>query len=289
MSDWRELHLRTAEPEALAEILEACGALAVTLRDAADNPVLEPAPGQTPLWQHTRLTGLFPGDVNTDDVETALRLGGEAFILSLQWGDLAEQVWERTWLEHFRPIAFGDWLRVAPHGVDVPDDNRRTLRLDPGLAFGTGTHPSTALCLDWLGCQDLHGHTVLDYGCGSGILAIASVMAGATEVVACDIDPQAETATANNAQANQLNLRLMSCEQAAERRYDLVIANILAGILVDLAPTLQRCMTPGGGLLLAGLLSDQADMVESAFPRLQFRRHSQAQWCALLGTVKDCD
>lgn len=289
MSDWRELHLRTAQPEALGEILEACGALAVTMRDAADNPVLEPAPGQTPLWQHTRVTGLFPGDVDTDDVETALRLGGETYILSLQWGDLEEQVWERTWLEHFRPIEFGDWLRVAPHGAQVPEDHRRTLRLDPGLAFGTGTHPSTALCLDWLGRQALQGKNVLDYGCGSGILAIAGAMAGAREVVACDIDPQAEVATLSNAEANALTLQVMSCTQAATRRYDLVIANILAGILVDLAPTFEGCMAAQGHLLLAGLLTDQAEMVEAAFPRLTFQRQTQAEWCALLGTRKDYD
>lgn len=289
MSDWHELHLRTAQPEALSEILEVCGALAVTFSDAEDNPVLEPAPGQTPLWQHTRVTGLFPGDVDREQVETSLRLGGEAYILSLQWGDLAEQVWERAWLDHFQPIDFGQWLRVAPHGAEVPNDQRRTLRLDPGLAFGTGTHPSTALCLEWIGQHNLEGRTVLDYGCGSGILAIASAMAGATEVIACDIDPQADTATRNNAQANHQNITVVSCAQAAQRRYDLVIANILAGILVELAPTLQGCLNPQGQLLLAGLLNDQAALVEDAFPELQFARYVQGQWCALLGTLKDCD
>ncbi|MGB1557991.1 MAG: 50S ribosomal protein L11 methyltransferase, partial [Oceanococcaceae bacterium] len=195
MAEWQELVLRTSQPEALAEVLEACEALAVTLKDAGDEPVLEPAPGATPLWTDTQVVGLFDGTADRAEIESRLRAGASQWILSARWDDLPEQIWERTWLEHFRPMAFGQRLRVAPH---------------------------------WLGEQDTLGPKVLDFGCGSGILAIAAALLGAKSVRACDIDPQAEIATAENARINGVDVELIPCAQADSQTHDLVCANILA-------------------------------------------------------------
>ena len=283
MAEWQELVLRTSQPEALAEVLEACEALAVTLKDAGDEPVLEPAPGATPLWTDTQVVGLFDGAVDRAEIESRLRAGASQWILSARWDDLPEQIWERTWLEHFRPMAFGQRLRVAPHAAEVPADGRQTLRLDPGLAFGTGTHQSTALCLHWLGEQATLGPKVLDFGCGSGILAIAAALLGAQSVRACDIDPQAEIATAENARINGVDVELIPCAQADSQTHDLVCANILASALISLAPQLTACTRPGGTLLLAGLLQTQAAAVEAAFPGFSFDHRDQDEWRLLIG------
>ncbi len=286
MPEWQELTLRTPEPDAVSEILEACGALAVTLKDAQDDPVLEPAPGQTPLWPQTLVVGLFDGDEDRSDVEERLHRGAGSWIRSAHWDDLPEQVWERTWLEHFQPMNFGARLRVAPNDAAVPDDGRVTLRLDPGLAFGTGTHPSTALCLQWLGNAELAGKTVIDYGCGSGILGIAAGLLGAASVTACDIDPQADLATRDNAQRNGVPVNVIDCAAAPGAHYQLVLANILAGTLIALADTLTNLVAEGGHLVLAGLLATQADAVIAAFPQVEFTRHTQDEWAMLAGVRK---
>ncbi|MEN8720358.1 MAG: 50S ribosomal protein L11 methyltransferase [Oceanococcaceae bacterium] len=289
MTEWQELTLRTAHPEALGEILEACGALAVTFKDAADDPVLEPLPGQTPLWPDTLVVGLFDGTDNRAQIEESLHRGGGEWIVGAHWDELPEQVWERAWLAHFRPMNFGDRLRVAPHDATVPDDGRVTLRLDPGLAFGTGTHPTTALCLHWLGSQDLRGRRVLDYGCGSGILAVASARLGAIPVVACDIDPQAEQATRDNALRNGVDVRIVPCIAPVATPFDIVIANILAGTLISLADPLVARLQRGGQLLLSGLLCAQAAAVRAAYPALDFTELTQDGWSLLVGVHKSHD
>lgn len=289
MPEWQELTLRSPEPHAIAEVLEACGALAVTMKDAQDNPVLEPAPGQTPLWPQTLVVGLFAGDEDRAEIEERLHRGGGEWILSAHWDDLPEQVWERTWLAHFRPMDFGTHLRVAPHGAAVADDQRVTLRLDPGLAFGTGTHPSTALCLRWLGDAAVRGTSVMDYGCGSGILGIAAALLGAESVTACDIDPQAEQATRENAQSNQVDITMVACADAPQQTYDLVLANILAGTLIDLADVLVNLLNDNGTLVMAGLLDAQIDSVKGAFPDLEFTRKTQDEWAMLVGRRKNRD
>lgn len=289
MPEWQELTLRTPEPHAVSEILEACGALAVTLKDAQDDPVLEPAPGETPLWPQTLVVGLFAGDDIRAEIEGRVHRGAGEWIRSAHWDDLPEQVWERTWLEHFRPMDFGSRLRVAPHGAAVAEDQRVTLRLDPGLAFGTGTHPSTALCLGWLGDADVAGKTVIDYGCGSGILGIAAGLLGAGSVTACDIDPQADIATQENARCNDVAVEIITCSDAPEKTYDLVLANILAGTLITLSETLSNLLNEAGTLVLAGLLEAQADAVERAFPELEFTRFTQGEWAMLAGVRKNRD
>lgn len=289
MPEWQELTLRSHEPHAIAEVLEACGALAVTMKDAQDNPVLEPAPGETPLWPQTLVVGLFDGDAERTEVEERLHRGAGAWILSAHWDDLPEQVWERTWLEHFRPMDFGTHLRVAPHGAHVPHDGRVTLRLDPGLAFGTGTHPSTALCLGWLGSAAIRGQSVIDYGCGSGILGIAAALLGANTVTACDIDPQADHATRENARSNQVDIELIACADAPQKTYDLVLANILAGTLIDLADVLFKLLNDNGTLVMAGLLDAQVASVSAAYPELEFTRETQDEWAMLVGRRKNSD
>lgn len=288
-AEWQQLTIRSAKPEAVAEVLEACGALAVTLKDAEDTPVLEPAPGQTPLWPQTLVVGLFDGADSRDGIETRLQVGAGDWIRSTHWDDLPEQIWERAWLEHFRPMNFGRRLRIAPHEADVPQDDRITLRLDPGLAFGTGTHPSTALCLHWLGDQDLRGKSVIDFGCGSGVLGIAAGLLGASSIHACDIDPQAEIATQENARANGQEVSVCACDAMDGQQFDIVLANILAGTLISLAPQLTAMTQPGGFILLAGLLTEQAAAVESAFPAFDFQRFSQGEWTMLRGRHNFCD
>jgi ribosomal protein L11 methyltransferase len=261
------LDLGDMDPAAAEEACFAAGALSVTLADAADEPVLEPAPGTTPLWRRVRLGALFPAETDAQ-VTTAVL----AAALGLPAGrvtheTLADRAWEREWLKDFRPMRFGRRLWICPGGQQAPDPDAAVIELDPGLAFGTGTHPTTALCLEWLDAADIGGRTVLDYGCGSGVLALAALRLGAAEACAIDIDPQALLATAENAARNGLQARLhvMPAEALAAGERDVVLANILAGPLVELAPTLARQVRAGGAIVLAGMLDDQAEGVARAY------------------------
>ena len=267
---WTQLTIATsdARAELLARTLETAGALSVTLSDAADNPVLEPRPGETPVWPTTRVIALFTEDANLDPLYNALMPHlSDSERSSWRCERLADQVWERTWLEHFRPLRFGQRLWVCPSDSVPPDDDAVIVRLDPGLAFGTGTHPTTALCLEWLDSAPLTGKKVIDYGCGSGILAVAAAKMGATEVRAVDIDPQALTATRANAERNGVSpyIHTSMPDQFSRHPADLVIANILAGPLQELAPVLTDLLKPGGELVLSGLLTEQASDVQNAY------------------------
>lgn len=267
---WTQLTIATsdARAELLARTLETAGALSVTLADAADNPVLEPRPGETPVWPTTRVIALFTEDANLDPLYNALMPHlSDSERSSWRCERLADQVWERTWLEHFRPLRFGQRLWVCPSDSVPPDDDAVILRLDPGLAFGTGTHPTTALCLEWLDSAPLTGKKVIDYGCGSGILAVAAAKMGAAEVRAVDIDPQALTATRANAERNGVSpyIHTSMPDQFSRHPADLVIANILAGPLQELAPVLTDLLKPGGELVLSGLLTEQASDVQNAY------------------------
>jgi ribosomal protein L11 methyltransferase len=252
------------------DILEASGALSVTLSDAGDDPVLEPGAGETPLWPRTRLTGLFPMDgeiaATAAALERALPDTGRG---SLHVARLDDRVWEREWLKAFRPMRFGRRLWVCPRDRTVEAADAIIVHLDPGLAFGTGTHPTTALCLEWLDSADLAGRTVVDYGCGSGILAIAAALLGAGRVVAVDHDPQALAATADNARRNcvagRIDVHGPDC--APDFRADVVMANILAAPLVELAALLAGRTRPGGTLVLSGILAPQAAAIEQAYRR----------------------
>lgn len=282
---WLQVSATIAQDAAgLAEtLLQSAGALAVTLQDAADTPVLEPAPGETPLWPRLTVTGLFRGDADPLALLGAMQGG----VPGAQWRitTLAERPWEREWLRDFRPLHFGRRLVVAPAGMAAPA-HATVLRLDPGLAFGTGTHPTTRLCLEWLDflatadgeiAAPLAGARVVDYGCGSGILAIGALLLGASEAVAVDFDSQALLATRTNAQLNGVAARLSACtpeEWAAvlgARKADILVANILAGPLQALLPLFASCLAPGGLIALSGILPGQeAALAAAAGPCIRF-------------------
>jgi len=289
---WVQAHIRVPRSRTgLAEaLLEALGALSVTLEDAADQPLLEPGPGQTPVWDATVVTGLFDADVDPDALSRALREGMGETAGRIGVDRLDDQPWERAWLDHFQPMRFGHRLWICPHGQSPPADaaDPVVLHLDPGLAFGTGTHPTTALCLEWLDRIDLRGKTVVDFGCGSGILGIAALLLGAARVWAIDHDPQAVAATRDNARANGVDQPLEAglSDAPAPQPADVVLANILAGTLIDLSPLLVDRVAPGGALVLSGILRNQADAVMKAFhPRIDWHPPRVLNdWVLLWGT-----
>lgn len=269
-------------------VLENAGALAVTLGDAADDPQLEPPPGTMPLWRHVTLTALFPDEPQAYVTAQALslslsgHLSAEPRIERIQ-----DQVWERVWMADFAPARFGRRLWICPRDRSVDHPDAVVVKLDPGLAFGTGHHATTALCLTWLDSADLAGKTVIDYGCGSGILAIAALQLGAMRAIAIDHDPQALEATRSNAEQNAVVDRLLLCppEEMPDDPVDYLLANILAGPLVDLAPRLAALARPGGSIILSGILHDQCEQIEGAYaPWLELAPpRIQDEWVLLSG------
>lgn len=261
------------------ESLLAAGAVAVTLQDAADRPVLEPAPGEMPLWPSLVITGLFARD--TDPLAVLAAVHDRVPGIHWRIASLAEREWEREWLRDFRPLRFGARLAVVPAGM-APPAGTVVLRLDPGLAFGTGTHATTALCLEWLDSLAAPGSgtrpplertLVLDYGCGSGILAIAALLLGAAEAVAVDIDPQALLATRANAEGNDVAARITACSPGElpavlrGRKADILVANILAAPLHALLPEFAARLGSDGRIALAGILAGQeVSLVAAAEP-----------------------
>ena len=289
---WLQLTLEAIDhsPEQLEDALLLAGALAVTLADAGDQPVLEPAPGETPLWTHTRVTGLFDAQTDIEIVKGQLRRFLHAPILpECRLTALEERDWVRAWMDNFHPMRFGHRLWICPTHCDPPDPAGINVRLDPGLAFGTGTHPTTALCLEWLDSVDLADKIVLDYGCGSGVLAIAAAKLGARRVWAVDIDPQALLASDANADENGVEDRIELAHPAelpALLSADILLANILAGVLVQLAPEFGRRVKSGGRLVLSGILAQHADAVQAAFGRdFEFAPPQRREdWVLLDGT-----
>ncbi|MFP7723116.1 50S ribosomal protein L11 methyltransferase [Lysobacter sp. A3-1-A15] len=263
--------------------LESVGALSVTLADAhADEPdeqaIFEPGVGQTPLWNEMRLTALFPDGTPAGLLLHALQAADEGIDWSRAvFQDVADQDWERAWMDQYVPLQFGrrtwivPWNHPLPAGADTAD--AAVVRLDPGLAFGSGTHPTTALCLQWLdeladeGALD--GARVLDFGCGSGILALAALKLGARDATGIDNDPQAITATLDNARRNGEQDRLSATlpEDAADGVYPVVVANILASALVDLADVIAARVAPGGHIALSGILAGQEHEVIARYAR----------------------
>lgn len=268
---WLELklRLRTAEVERAEDCLTECGALAVTLRDAGDEPLLEPAPGDMPLWSETVLTALFDDGTDLTAVRQQLKLAGFTSSDELSAETLADQAWERTWMSSYTTMRFGERLWIVPSHLPLPEQQGAVaLKLDPGLAFGTGTHATTALCLEYLDAHPPSGNTVLDYGCGSGVLALAAAKLGARRVYALDYDPQALTATADNMQRNDVppeRLRLIGHEASPDEPVDLILANILASALIELAPRLKRLVKPKGRIVLSGILAEQVPEVARAY------------------------
>lgn len=291
--EWRQfvMHLGSLPLDEVEAVLTRHGAQAITLADAADQPLLEPAPGETPLWRDLRITGLFPSTADfpalAADLERSL---GIAQLPDWRVERLENRAWEREWLKDFRPMRFGKRLWVVPGEHSVDEDGAVLVRLDPGLAFGTGTHPTTRLCLEWLDAQPLAARRVLDFGCGSGILSIAAARLGALEVAALDIDPQALVATRSNARRNRVDERITTCADAAQLggEFDVVVANILSETLKRNASTICSRLKPGGALALAGILDDQAAEVADAFRhRIEFDAPvSSDGWVRLTGTSR---
>jgi ribosomal protein L11 methyltransferase len=287
---WLQLRLDTRAdkaPEA-EEAMLALGAAAVTLQDNADQPLFAGASPSEVLWQHTRVSGLFPADSDLDNLTDALRQSladepGDALRVEI----LEDKDWEREWMQYYQPLEFGRGLWLCPSWLEPPDPEAVTVMLDPGLAFGTGTHPTTAMCLELLAGESLDQQRVVDFGCGSGVLGIAALKLGAREVLATDTDPQALTATWANAETNHIaagRLRVVHPDALdGEERAELVIANILAGPLCELAPTLCDMLETGGRLLLSGVLETQVEELRAAYPLPLAIVARRDGWVALSG------
>ncbi len=290
---WIQAHLITGKEQApLMELLfENLGALSTTLGDAEDEPLLEPKPGELPLWRSTRVTGLFTGDTNPDQLRSAInRVLNRDVSQRLELEVLEDREWERVWMENFHPMSFGQRLWICPTGQTPPDSDATVVELDPGLAFGTGTHPTTALCLQWLDGQALDGKQVIDFGCGSGILAIAALRLGATTVTAIDHDPQALEATTANAEKNGVSdhLTLLGSDDPLPQPADIMLVNILAGTLIALKQQLAELTLPGGKIVLSGILAEQAKEVSDGFaPAFEMQPPKQLDdWILLEGRRK---
>ncbi len=275
------------DAEAVEDACFAAGALSISYTDQRDDPILEPAPGEFRLWPATRLQALFPAELAAPALlaDLGTRLGLDASRFGVQ--SVADRPWEREWLRDFHPIRCGRRLWICPSHAEVTEPAAVIVRLDPGLAFGTGTHPTTRLCLEWLDAQPGPATRAVDYGCGSGILAIAALKLGARRAEAFDIDPQALIATRDNAEANQVGDRLGIHESASTITpgADLLLANILSGPLCELAPAFRSLLAQGGQLVLAGLLDEQADEVIRAYePWISLRPWARREgWTCLSG------
>ncbi|MCC5795953.1 MAG: 50S ribosomal protein L11 methyltransferase [Methylophaga sp.] len=259
-----------ADAEQLSDVLSEAGASAVTFEDSADQPIYEPALGETPLWSETRIIGLFDAAVDCqallEDIATQLSPGK---LPDYRIEAVEDKDWEREWMDNFHPMCFGERLWIVPSWRQAPDPEALNILLDPGLAFGTGTHPTTALCLEWLDTVgDLTDKTVIDYGCGSGILAIAAGLLGAKRIIAVDNDPQALEATQSNAERNEVTIETYLPQDCPTTECDLLLANILAGPLHALAPLFAELTTPSADLVLSGILDIQAEQL----------KHHYEQW-----------
>lgn len=302
---WQLLHLQCEKTQ--VEIAEALlleeGAVSILLEDAGDEPLFEPLPGQSPLWRDVVVTAYFDthtGGIHSTqdtDFETLASNIASCVNASRFWlSTLEDKNWIKEWMSHYKPIRCSDNLWIVPQWLDAPDPNATNIILDPGLAFGTGYHATTRLCLNWLSHQDLTDKTVLDYGCGSGILAVGALLLGAKNAIGVDIDPQAVLATNQNAQINQVGDRLKAFLPEDFRaddkpHIDVITANILAKPLIGFAPFFAQILQKGGTIVLAGLIKSQVDEVLSAYTPyfdmdepLFFDNPQDAHWYRLSGT-----
>lgn len=290
---WLELSVRVTRQNAplVESLLQNEPVLALTLTDDADDPVLEPGVGETPLWPSVCVTALFSGDTPVEPLTRMLSLlPGVDWPHQVSFRKFEDQQWERNWLDRFQPMQFGSGLWIVPGDSPVPPTASYALRLDPGLAFGTGTHPTTHMCLEWIDGHDFGGQSIVDYGCGSGVLGIAAAIKGAKTVICVDNDPQALIATSDNAQRNGVQgvIRTLSPELFNPQPADVVLANILAGPLVELSPRLSTSVREGGSLVLSGILEEQVDEVVNTYAD-EFRdleKKVMDGWVLLTGTRK---
>ena len=318
---WLELRLdaRPEQTEGLEDALLASGALAVTYTDAGDQPILEPGVGEMPLWPEVVLVGLYEADTNTDFIRSTLEHLSSEPLTNPRWDILESKVWEREWLQHHQPVKFGNAFWVYHQPVNQPEDTDAsetsettntanntdntdntdkkplpTLLLDPGLAFGTGTHPTTALCLEWIAAQNWHNKNLIDFGCGSGILAIAACLLGARSACCTDIDGQALAATRDNARRNAISneqLQIFLAGQEPQQQADALVANILAGPLVELAESLMHSVKAGGQVCLSGILAVQEHSIRQAYtPYLnRIKVEQQDDWLRVSGQRKPAE
>ncbi|GKW42689.1 MULTISPECIES: 50S ribosomal protein L11 methyltransferase [Pectobacterium] len=288
---WIQLKINTSGKvaEQLGDVMMESGAVSVTFQDTHDTPVFEPLPGETRLWGDTDAIALYDAETDMNMVIAMLEqepLLGVGFKHKIE--QLEDKDWEREWMDNFHPMQFGKRLWICPSWRDIPDPTAVNVMLDPGLAFGTGTHPTTALCLQWLDGLDLEGKTIIDFGCGSGILAIAALKLGAARAIGIDIDPQAIQASRDNAQRNGVSERLelyLPKDQPTDLSADVVVANILAGPLRELAPLISDLPKAGGHLGLSGVLATQAEGVAEAYAD-KFTLDPVAEreeWCRITG------
>lgn len=288
---WIQLKINTTNElaEAFSDLLEESGAVSVTFQDTYDTPVFEPLPGETRLWGNTDVIGLYEADTDTAQLIEVLHLSPLVDKnLTYKIEQLEDKDWEREWMDNFHPMQFGKRLWICPSWRDVPDVNAVNVMLDPGLAFGTGTHPTTSLCLQWLDGLDLKDKIIIDYGCGSGILAIAALKLGAKQAIGIDIDPQALQASRDNAERNHVSEKLslyLSKDIPDNLLADVVVANILAGPLKELEPNISVLVKPAGLLGLSGILESQSQSVCDAYAA-KFTLDpvvTQEEWCRITG------
>lgn len=292
---WLQVKFRATRAQAaeLIEALEASGALSISIEDAADERILQAAVEHTPLWSQNQVIGLFSASTDVADVLARLREALGTDVPSHQVDILPDADWTRAWMSRYRPLAVGHRLWVCPSWCSPPDPDAVNIMLDPGVAFGTGDHPTTALCLEWLSQQSLAGRTLIDYGCGSGILAVAALKLGARRVYAVDVDPLALIASRENAERNGVEDRLTTIGADAPiplAAADIVIANILAGTLIELASRLTTLVHAGGRMVLAGVLVEQVDeMCRHYAAHFVFETRRRGEWVLLAGTKRDAE
>ena len=286
---WKQLRLSlpSAMAEATEAVLLASGAVSVSILDASDQPLFQEAPGSTPLWDSLVMLALFDTNTRTGPLEEWLA-SHAGKISAAPWETIEDEHWERRWMDGFSPMQFGPGLWICPGGQQPPDPEATNILLDPGLAFGSGSHETTAMCLEWLDAQTLAGKHVIDYGCGSGVLGIAACLLGAGRVTAVDNDPQAITATTDNCARNAISQgSLLAClpEDLNEQPADMLVANILAGPLQELASRFASLCKPGAPIALSGILQTQASAVEKSYaPWFDLgTRNQRNDWVLLAG------
>lgn len=290
---WHQISVASDKATAsdISDFFSELGAVSVTFMSAESKPVYEPDIGETRIWEQTKTIALFELDASPEIVKTLLlQKFTEKTVHRWHAEILQDQTWERAWMEHFQPMQFADRLWVYPSGQEQSIPGTVSLILDPGLAFGSGTHPTTALCLEWLAEHDVTGKTVIDFGCGSGILAVAAVLLGAKEAHAIDIDPQALTATQDNAQKNGVESQIKTYlpEEFIHFEAGIVLANILAKPLIELFGNISSLVQAQGQLVLSGILKEQANSVSTAY-QAEFAMSTaviQGDWCRLDGLKK---
>lgn len=281
---------RSDEVDEIEALLFTLGACSVTFRDAQDVAILEPAPGEMPLWKDIEVTAMYTRDYDekiiVSNIKTKLPKH-EAYSEKL-----INQVWERTWLEHFKPMQFGNHTWIIPSEFEAPQKDDINIYLDPGLAFGTGTHATTALCLNWIDTNELNNKTVIDFGCGSGILAIAAVKHGAKKVYCTDIDPQAIESTLNNCDNNNVlsKIEIIDTQKVSElKNLDIILANILAAPLMTLTDTFYNMLKDNGELIMSGILSEQTDEIVTKFKQsfVDFQIKIVDDWASVYAKKKN--